>query len=439
MNQCWNLLSAFHRRHHTGAPVLLAALLGVSSCLSGCGSAPSVTPSEGSKEPVTLNVCVWADELTYVTAAAEAYNAVSGNVTVHILPLPNDNYEQNMNEVLSASDEYDLVGIKGISKVVQLAGDGLLLDITSYVKNSISDTSIDIAAYGNMFNDITWQDKYYAIPTRTTCWALFYNKDLFDQAGLPYPEQMTWEEYQELAMKLCDPEKNIYGGYFLPWLPNCFALQDGSYLIDDDTSELRRSLEFLNTLYSSSHISYYEMEEVEAPPEDVYNTFESGRVAMVPNGEWMVNILLQDAAAEKNIPNWDIAPMPTGSGQEAGTTWGQYQYMCLTSSTKHPKEAFDFLMFLCGSTGAEIYANQAIIPAYSDDEIVSTYLHASGHESTRYFFEARKNQEQLPIPGYQETIEAYSSAAKSYFSGKSSLDEAMAQFESDRAGIFASQ
>lgn len=344
-----------------------------------------------------------------------------------------------MDAMLANSNEYDLVGIKGISKVVQLAGKGLLLDITDDVKSSISDTSIDITAYGNMFNDITWQDRYYAIPTRTTCWALFYNKDLFDQAGLSYPGQMTWAEYRELAEKLTFPDQNLYGGYFLPWLPNCIALQDGSYLIDDDTSKLRESLAFLNSLYSTSHVSYYEMEEVEAPPEDVYNTFESGRIAMVPNGEWMVNILLQDEAAGKSIPNWDIAPMPTGPGQEAGTTWGQYQYMCLTASTKHPKEAFDFLMFLCGSTGAGIYANQAIIPAYSDDQIVSSYLSASGHESTRYFFEARKNQEQLPIPGYQETIEAYSEAAASYFSGESSLDQAMSQFESDRAAIFAAK
>lgn len=66
-------------------PVVLAALLG------GCSSAPAESPATSSSgEPVTLKVCVWADELTYATAAAEAYNAVSGNVTVQICPLPNE-------------------------------------------------------------------------------------------------------------------------------------------------------------------------------------------------------------------------------------------------------------------------------------------------------------------------------------------------------------
>lgn len=417
-------------------PVLALSLSAV--LLGGCASSYQALITPSSDQPVTLNVCVWEDEQTYMTAVAKAYNAVSANVTVQVTPLSNDNYEQNINGVLQDTSSYDLVGIKGIAKVVQLANENLLLDITDSVKNCISDNSIDLAAYGNMFNDITYHDRYYAIPTRTTCWALFYNKDLFDQEGLPYPQQMTWDEYEALAQKLTNPAENIYGGYFLPWLPNCRALQKGSYLIDDDISELSQSLEFLNRLYSSSHLSYYEMEEVEDPPEDVYRTFESGRVAMVPNGEWMANLLLQDEAAGLSHVNWDIAPMPVENMHDAGTTWGQYQYMCICASSKHPAEAFDFLMYLCGSSGAAIYANHAIIPAYSDAQVVDAYRKAVQHDSAQYFFEAKKIQEQLPILGYQETIEAYSSAAKSYFSGTLTLDEAMNQFEKERAKIFVS-
>lgn len=404
--------------------------------LSGCGFSVQPLIVSSPDQPITLNVCVWEDEKTYMTAVADAYNAVSANVTVQITPLSSDNYEQNMNGILQDTNSYDLVGIKGIAKVVQLANENLLLDITDSVKDCISDNSIDLSSYGNMFNDITYNDHYYAIPTRTTCWALFYNKDLFDQAELPYPQQMTWNEYEALAQKLTNSKDNIYGGYFLPWLPNFRALQKGTYLIDDDTSELSQSLEFLNRLYSSSHISYYEMEEVENPPEDVYRIFESGKVAMVPNGEWMANLLLQDEAAGLSHVNWDIAPMPVENMHDAGTTWGHYQYMCISASSKHPAEAFDFLMYLCGSSGAAIYANHAIIPAYSDAQIIEAYRKAVQHDSTQYFFEAKKIQEQLPILGYQEAIEAYNAAAKSYFSGTLTLDEAMHQFEEDRTSIF---
>lgn len=423
---------------HVRSLSALTALLTVIFLLTGCSSTPAVKTSEvASSDPVILNVCVWADELTYVTAAANAYNALSKDITVRILPLSNVDYDQHLDDVLTESSTYDLVGIKGIAKTVQLANKGIILDLTDYVRAAISDNTIDAAAYGNMFNDITYQDHYYAIPTRTTCWALFYNKELFDQAGLSYPEQMTWDEYADLAKTLTDSSRDVYGGYFLPWIPSCIALQGGTYLTDDNTTALRQSLQYLNSLYSSSHISYHEMEEIQTPPEDVYNTFEAGRAAMVPNGEWMVNLLLQDEAIGKTIPDWDIAPMPVSPGQEANTTWGQYQYMSICSSTSHPAEAFNFLLFLCGKSGAEIYANHAIIPAYSDDSIAAAYQKTVGHESARYFFEARKIQEQLPIPGYQETIEVFNREAKSYFAGEQTLDEAMQDFEAERSDIFS--
>ncbi len=407
--------------------------------LSACSSPttaehPTVAQS---KTEIVLRVLVWADEYDYVSAVAEAYNMTSNGITVQVVAASNDSYEDNLEDYLNGTTSYDLVVTKGIAKTIQLSTEGFLLDITDYVKDSISDNSIDISNYGNMFNDITYKGRYYAFPTRTTCWALFYNKDIFDQAGIPYPQQMTWDQYAELAQALTNPENGIYGGYFLPWLPSCLALQGGSYLSDDDLVPLRGSFEFLNNLYTSgSHVSYYEMEEIEDPPEDVYNVFESGRIAMVANGEWMVNILLSDEYSRNAAVNWDIAPMPILSGQESNTTWGQYQYMGICSSSKYPDEAYNFLSFLCGKRGAEIYANSAIISAYSDDDIKASYIEASRHESTGYFFEARKIQEQLPIQGYQELIVSCRNAADNYFAGTITLDEAISQFSSERASIF---
>ena len=406
---------------------------------SGCSSSLTSTDNVSQTSDVTnatLHVLVWADEYDYMSAVAEAYNAISNGVTVQISPASNDSYEENLESLLAYST-YDLVGTKGIAKTVQLSTKGLLLDITDYVKSSIANGSIDISSYGNMFNDITYDGRYYAFPTRTTCWALFYNKDLFDQAGISYPKQMTWDEYADLAMSLTDPNRGIYGGYFLPWLPSCIALQSGSYLTDDDLSPLRNSLAYLNMLYTSgSHVSFHEMEEVEDPSEDVYNIFESGRIAMVPNGEWMVNILSSDAALGKTSTNWDIAPMPISPGQEDNTTWGQYQYIGICSSTNYPDAAYDFLSFLCGKRGAEIYAANSIISAYSDSDTITSYLQASGHESARYFFEARKIQEQLPIWGYQEMIVSCRSVSDAYFAGTITLDEALSQFSSDRTAIY---
>ncbi len=437
MHSYWKNATNFAIRVHK--ILLYCTILLSAPLLSSCVSSSENVQETSDITSATLRVLVWADEFDYVSAVAEAYNAISNGITVQIIPASNDSYEDNL-ETLLADSTYDLVGTKGIAKTVQLSTNRLLLDITDYVKSSISSSTIDISAYGNMFNDITYNGRYYAFPTRTTCWALFYNKHLFDQAGIPYPEQMTWDEYADLALSLTNHEKGIYGGYFLPWLPSCIALQSGSYLTDDDLTPLHNSLEYLNSLYTSgSHVSFHEMEEIEDPPEDVYNIFESGCIAMVPNGEWMVNILSSDAASGKTDVDWDIAPMPIAPGQEDNTTWGQYQYMGICSSTKYPDAAYDFLSFLCGKRGAEIYAANSIVSAYSDNDTITSYLQTSRHESARYFFEAKKIQEQLPIQGYQEMIVSCRNVSDAYFAGTITLDEALSQFSAERAAIYNNQ
>jgi ABC-type glycerol-3-phosphate transport system substrate-binding protein len=98
---------------------------------------------------------------------------------------------------------------------------------------------------------------------------------------------------------------------------------------------------------------------------------------MVPQGEWMVNELI----SSKTDVNWEVAPMPIDDGEDAGTTVGQYQFVSISSSCSHPEEAYTFMQFLCGKEGAEIYAQNAILPAYQDADITEAYLKITGKES----------------------------------------------------------
>lgn len=94
--------------------------------------------------------------------------------------------------------------------------EGLLLEPNDYLARSPLDTT----AYGNMFGTYAIDDRYYGLPTRCTCWVLYYNKDLFDEAGIAYPEQMTWDEYASLAKQLTNDktgEDKVWGGYFADW------------------------------------------------------------------------------------------------------------------------------------------------------------------------------------------------------------------------------
>jgi multiple sugar transport system substrate-binding protein len=424
-------------------PVSLLCM--ISLCFTGCGakavpvtSADTAAHTAGTAAPVSLQYDVWEDELPYAEKAADAFNALHNDIQVRVCSISESDYEINLKASLDSGDKIDLFSTKGMASLIQLVESGKVLDISDRVKQGIKDGTLNAAAYGAMFNSILYQNCYYALPSRTTCWELYYNKDIFDKAGIAFPGQMTWAEYAALAKRLTSGtgDSKVYGGYWVDWIPNFLALQHGSYLTDDDLTYARQSLSFLQSLYATdrSHVSFSDMKNADDPNHDVYTQFEDGKVAMVPQGEWMVNELI----SSKTDVNWEVAPMPIDDGEDAGTTVGQYQFVSISSSCSHPEEAYTFMQFLCGKEGAEIYAQNAILPAYQDADITEAYLKITGKESTRIFLQAKKYIEQPPVRGYQECIVSYFQQAEKYFYGKESLDEAMQQFEAERSSIYSS-
>jgi multiple sugar transport system substrate-binding protein len=390
---------------------------------------PSGEVSIVSQEKIILDYYIWDDEFSYIDPVVTAYNAFQSAVEIKLHILTSEEYDAEIYKLLSTDDKIDLLGIRGISKLIMLQDNGQLLDLTSYVKNN----DMDVTAYGSMFNDISIDGKYYGIPNRTTCWALFYNKDIFDNAGIPYPEQMTWEEYRQLALTLTsgEGENKIWGGYWVPWCYNFAALQRSSYLIDDDLTYTEESLELLNNFYNvdKSHMSYKQMVDENI---DCYREFENGSIAMFPQGEWSVNMLLLAEKEGLTEVNWDIAPMPVFEGQDSGTTWGQYQFVGVTSDTAYPTEAFDFVQFLCGEEGARIYAENGMLHAYSNDEIKKIYMTAVGKDSASIFFKTKKVQEEIAMSGYEDVKVSFIAAANEYLLGNKTIEETMATFMEER-------
>lgn len=412
----------------TLAIVLSCSLLLLCGCAED-GRAQQEEKADGYDDGVTLDYYIWSDEETYVRKVVEAWNALQGREAVRLHVIPNgehDDWLRDYNESVGA----DIVGLRGNSHVVKLQQRGLLLGLREYLRES----DLDVTAYGNMYNSITIDNEFYAIPTRSTCWVLYYNLELFDQAGIPYPGQMTWQEYEELALTMTrgDGDDKIWGGYFPMWIPQFSAIQKGYYLLDDDMESVRESLELMDRLYRNSHMSY---EDIRIRDNDYCQDFEKGNIAMMVNGEWLANQFVEDEAEGIYVPEWGVAPVPVPRGVEAGTTVGMYQFAGITTTCPCPEEAFAFLEFSCGKQGAKIYARDAIIPAYSDEEIRQIYEEALGRESAEVFFEAKRIVEQPMWNDYDLLIEEFRRLADEYLMGELSVDETMERFEGYREEI----
>ena len=257
---------------------------------SGTGTAAQDTAAADTKggEKTNLKFYIWSDEENYISKVVEQYNAQSDSVHVEMISIANDSYDDKLKVMMAAGDEADIVDIRGLAQVTQYRDTGSLMDLTEMVKNS----ELDISKYGAM-----WDSSYVlgGYNGKIKTWNLFYNPDLLAEAGVEMPEQLTWTEYAEMAKKLTageGPDKQ-WGGYWVDWHTQFMATQQGVYVNADDVTAVQDSLELLNQLYNvdKSHMSLGEMKATDT---QYLADFENKRVALMPQGEWMINMLLRE-------------------------------------------------------------------------------------------------------------------------------------------------
>lgn len=407
----------------------------ISLFLCSCASArqePEAPDTGGG----ALHYYIWNEEEAYIREVVEAWNAKKGREDVILHVINNADYSRWLEEYTASGDTAssdagaDIMGLRGNSNVIMMSQKGCLCDLGPYIKKS----QIDISAYGNMFKEIMDENKIYAMPARSTCWALYYNKEIFDRAGLPYPGSMSWDRFMELAGEVKAECEDVLGGVYPSWVYNMSAIQKGYYLIDDDLEPARENLELLNRLYTSEGIASYGLtKEISA---DAHAAFERGDIAMFINGEWMAQMLLADSAQGINVPDWDIAPLPTPEEGGEHTLVGQYQFAGISASCKRPGDAFEFLEFLCGYDGAKLFASQCIIPAFLSPEIMDIYREAVGYKNGAVFFEGERIQEQVMWRSYDEVIGIFNKYSDRYLEGAMTLDEAMENFDIERKRLY---
>lgn len=388
----------------------LIAALGVTA--AGCGSNDTNSPNasaDGGKK--VLQYYTWTDEADYMQKVVDAFNAQSSTVEVKMNTISNnaDEYNTKIMNNLTGGSKMDLYSINGTSSLGLYSSKNQLVDLTDKIKSA----NLDVGAYGPSYQDIVEtlnQGKYYALPYRTSEYALFYNKAIFDKEGIPYPTQMTWDQYADLAKQLTKGDGNSkqWGGYFADWLTAPLgALQKGTTILDDSLDDVAQWLDFQNRLYykDQSHMSYKQMKGESV---DWIKQFESGNVAMLVNGEWTVNMLKADIASGKTDINFDMAPLPLPEGTtDSVTVGGVSTFIGINPASKNTDAAFEFVQFLAGEQGESIIAQSSVLPAYSSDKTKDAFLSATGIQGSGYFFEANTVIENQPVAQIDEINRVY--------------------------------
>lgn len=337
---------------------MLLSLTAMGAWASGQSEVPTTT---GEEETVTLRVPIWPDIESETLERIKAFQELNPNVDFEFWRTDPAEYRQQIFVQLAGGATVDVLSANNNAIYADLASRGLLMPINDMIAQDGFDTSY----MGPFFEGTSIDGQSYGLPSGTTAWFMFYNKDLFDEAGVPYPtDGMTWEEWYDLADQVTSGsgQDKVYGAYIHTWpiLWMGQAVQTGATVIDQDLSAFKEAMEFRKRLEDNGIATPY----FDAIASNAHYTsaFYAGNVAMVPIGNWFIG-MLWEARAEGLIDfEWDIVEMPVPEGVAPGTTWGMAGPIAIAANTEHPDAAWEYLKFVASSpTSAEIAAREALL------------------------------------------------------------------------------
>lgn len=376
------------------------------------------------EDVVTVNFYEHSDNEKVITELVNAYNAQSTNIKVNLTLISNDDYDDKVKVMLSGGADIDGFWLRGGSTARQLAEQGALLALDDLNKAN----GVDVTQYGSMINAFAYENKNYGLLTTKSCWLLWYNKDLFDAAGMEYPINLTWEKYTQLAKSLT--KDGLTGAVCPDWMMNQGSVAAGEYLLDPELKLTKQYAQYLERWYvtDKSHPSIEDM----SGSFDINADFAEGDTYMMINGDWEF-LLLPDLAKDFT---WAAAPLPIFDGTAEGSTVGSSSSFSIAANSKHPAEIYDFIKFCCYSNeGAKIYAKYSCVPAFPSDEALDVYNQNVTAGGTEYVFSAKVASEQGIESYYGEVVDAFKEEVKNALIGNCTLDEAFDTFKERRDEI----
>ena len=204
---------------------LISVIAMIAILLSACAStatapaatapaaAPTSKPVEPKTETVTLNLWIFEGEQGFLPNLIESFQKTHPNIKIEVTEIPEADYVTKIDTALAAGNPPDI----GFIYEMRWLKAGKFLPID----NMIATKGIKLDEYnqGIIKNSCTLDGKLYCLGSYLGAVMLFYNKDMFDAAGLPYPSAtvpMTIDEYAAVAAQLTKPNddlaKRVYGG-----------------------------------------------------------------------------------------------------------------------------------------------------------------------------------------------------------------------------------
>lgn len=288
-------------------------------------------------------------ELPPYQEIVKQFEAENPDIKVEIINYPWSTYFDKIQAMMAAEDAPDVMFLHTIPS---WAAKGVLEDLTPYIEKS----NFPVSAYNQeLLSTFMYKGRIYGFPRDNDTTVLFYNKGLFDEAGVPYPDySWDWQKFLDAARKLTKRDARgrvIQWGVVLErnkW--HLWIHMNGGRIVDNYDSPTKctlneraavEAIQFIADLILNYKVapSIAELAQLGSSAE----LFTTGRVAMVLTNAAQINMFLTNKSLR-----FGVAPLPyklTRSNTLGGAGFVMY------SKSKNKDAAWKFMQFLCGPKG----------------------------------------------------------------------------------------
>jgi multiple sugar transport system substrate-binding protein len=309
--------------------ILCIACLGV--LLTGCIDFSFLEP----KEPVTIQFATFGDT-QYFETLVEEFRQEYDYITVEFV---------SGRSIFMSSDDpdYDVLLLNHLM-LPYFREEFPLIELNPLISED-ADFSLD-AFFPSTVDALSVEGRRLGIPYMADMLVMYYNKDVFDRRGVPYPTvDWTWNDFLERAQRLSDPSDGEFGfayhqmGAFGVMEPMVMIYQHGGQLFDDLTEPGAITInEPVNVMALQFYADLIHRHRVAPGPGERRMPFPDRGIEEGAYAMWMG--YLSDDWEDLNV---GIAPLPTA---EQAITFGSVVGFSISSAAEDPEACWAWIKFL---------------------------------------------------------------------------------------------
>jgi multiple sugar transport system substrate-binding protein len=336
--------------------ILAAATAGAAAgALAACDAqSPAQPPGQLSSGPVRLSYTFWSTESARQMQErnSQLFAQRHPNISFDIIHNPSNYYEklQTMFSADTPPDVFDLASDQFPAWVPR----GTMLDLTALIKRD-QGRDLDMKdLWPRTVKHYEWQGKQYGVPRSTSTYAIYYNVEHFERAGVPLPsESWTWETFLDAARRLTRPDGSQWGYFYHAWQHWLWS-GGGDIMVQNKEGKWHAVLADAKSVEAFQFLADLRFKHKVMPVSTqdtggLNNTqaFSAGKVSMYDE----LVARTADHRREGLSFVWDVAPLPKHpSGNRA--SFERPSCRAVAPQSKFREEAWAFVTFVTSSKEA---------------------------------------------------------------------------------------